>query len=93
MKLYYKVIPTLIVALFATWRGPNILAKLKITREEMIAANYEKSQALETTDSNNPGSSKDTACCGSCFALFERINAFYSDASLKRKGVMMVSVR
>jgi hypothetical protein len=43
----YKIIPALVIALLATYRGPSILAKLRITTEQAAAKRQLQAAAAE----------------------------------------------
>lgn len=56
-----KFISALLIALVVTYRGPPILAKLKITREEMLAKEEAKSRVLATGEPDTAGEGSGTA--------------------------------
>jgi hypothetical protein len=82
----YKIIPALVIALLGTYRGPSILAKLRITTEEARAKAAAAPELLPTSEEPAPAKW--------CFTrLVEGIQRNFSDLTLKRKGVMLVAVR
>jgi hypothetical protein len=82
----YKIIPALVIALLGTYRGPSILAKLRITTEEARAKAAVAPELLPSSDEPAPAK-------GCCASLLEGIYRNFSDLKLKRQGVMLVSVR
>jgi hypothetical protein len=92
----YKIIPALIIALLGTYRGPSILAKLRITTEEAQAKAAAAPEVVPTSD--EPAPAQGWLCCcyrvdNCCVRFIEGARKNYADLNLKRKGVMLVSVR
>ena len=85
----YKILPVLLIALIMAYRGPSILAKLRLDQEE---AEGQLQRTVTTTNTTTPSQSlpEATNCCDKAFRWLRN---YYGDLSLKRKGVMMVSIR
>lgn len=111
----YKIIPALVIAVFLAYRGPYIIAKLRIKTEEALAkrqleatnqaqdtavagADTETDRAPQTTAQSAAPKPEGWCCCvqevdNPFLRWVKRLEEQWEDVSLRRKGVMMVSIR